>query len=219
MELKVEKRSSFGKQVKALRRNNKIPGIVYSHFLKENIPVSFDRIEFIKLYEQAWESTAINLKWDSKELVLIYNVDVHPVTNDLLHVDFLAIKADQKVQAEVSITLVGESVLSRKWEWNVELVKNTVLVEALPADLPWHMEIDISKIESLSDVIFVSDLDFWDKVEIKDDLEQAVVTAVAIRDEVEEEPKEEALEWEEAQAEWESEGEESKENSEEEKSE
>ncbi|MBR4567800.1 hypothetical protein IKO18_05340 [bacterium] len=67
----------------------------------------------------------------------------------------------------------------------MQLVKDVVEVEAFPQDLPHNIEIDISKIETANDVIFVKDLQVSSKVRIVDDAEQPVVTVVELSDEEE----------------------------------
>lgn len=199
MKLSVNKRNIFKKKLKTLRKEWLVPGIIYSKHIKTSIPISFKKLEFIKLYKQIWYSTTLNLEWDwIKEMVLIYNIQKDPVKDYLLHVDFLAVKADEKVEAEVKIILKWESQIEKLGEWNVEQVKYEVLVEAFPNDLPANIEVDISNIKSLNDGMFLSDLDLWDKVEIKENLELAILTVVKMmEEEVEEETAEEEVEREE----------------------
>lgn len=197
MKLKVKNRELIGKQVKTLRQEWLIPGVVYSKHIKESISLMFNKMEFLKVFEKAWESTPIDLEWDIKQMVLVYDVQVDPVTNQLLHVDFLAVKADEAVEAEIPVVLEWESPLEKAKEWRIEQVKDTVLVSAFPKDLPHNIVIDIAKIETLNDAIFVKDLKLWDKVEIVDNLELPIVIAARLSEEVEEEVPAEATEGEE----------------------
>lgn len=183
MKLNLQKREVTWKQVKVLRRNNIIPWVIYSKNLKEPIPVQFDKMEFLKLYKLAWETTAISIVWDwINELAMIYWIQKNPTTDYLMHVDFLAVKKDQLVQADVPVVLIWESLLEKQNEWKIELLKSTVRVEALPQNLPHNIQIDRTKIVTLNDVIFVKDLDMWSNVKVIDSLELAVVTVVQIED-------------------------------------
>lgn len=110
-----------------------------------------------------------------------------PVSDVLLHIDFLAIKADEKVTTEVSIILTGESPIEKLGEGKVQLIKDFIEVEAFPQDLPHNITIDISAIQNINDVIFVKDLKISDKVEVLDDPEQAIVTVATTNEEVVEE--------------------------------
>ncbi len=141
------------------------------------------------------------MEWkDVSELVLVQNIQLDPVSDVVLHVDFLAVKRDEKVKTEVSIIVTGEAPVEKLGDGRVQLVKDFIEVEAFPQDLPNQIELDISEIKELSDVIFVKDLKLSDKVEVLDDPEQAILTVLtlAVEEEVEEETTEEWEEWEEA---------------------
>ncbi len=179
MKLEVVKRNVFGKKVKRLRKEWIIPGIIYGKHIEENIPVQFKKIDFLKIYKEAWESTPIMLEWDwINQMVLIHDIDIHPVTDEVIHVDFLAVKADEKVEAEIPVVLIGESPVEKNNLGRIELVKDTILVEAYPQDLPHEIKIDISQIKTPADVIHVGDIKLDEKVTIKDHPEDTVVTVV-----------------------------------------
>jgi large subunit ribosomal protein L25 len=104
-----------------------------------------------------------------------------------------------------------DAPVEKLWLWNVQVVKDSIEIEALPKDLPHNIVVDISKLETTNDVIFVKDLDLWTWVELIDDPEQAVVIVSAIAEE-EEEVVEESSEvageektWEEKTEWWEAE--------------
>lgn len=118
-------------------------------------------------------------------MVLIHDIQTDPISNNLLHVDFLAVSANEVVTAEVPVVLVGESPLVKNNEGRVELVKDTIAVSALPKDLPHDIQIDISFIVSTQDGVFVRDLKLSDKVEIDEDMDQPVVVAVPLSQEEE----------------------------------
>jgi large subunit ribosomal protein L25 len=105
-------------------------------------------------------STPIELVGDElKQLVLVHEIQTHPVSDQLLHVDFLAVRRDKKVTADVSVVLEGVSLIQKNNIGSIQLIKDTIEVEAFPQDLPHDIKIDISKIEHLHDVIFVKDID------------------------------------------------------------
>lgn len=187
MELAVQKRTLTGKKVKDLRKQDVIPGVVYGKHLSEPAVVQFDKNSFLKAYKYAGESTPVDLTGDEKHLVLIHQIDVNPVDDMVQHVDFLAVKADEKVEASVTLILTGVAPVEKDGLGRVQLVKDHVLVEALPRDLPHDIKIDISALTTLQDGIFVKDLIVSDKVEILDDAEISIVSVVALEDEVEEE--------------------------------
>lgn len=186
MELTVQKRTLTGKKVHTLRKQSIIPGVVYGKHLSNPAVVQFDKNSFLKAYKQAGYSTPVDLTGEESHLVLIHNIDVNPVTDIVEHVDFLAVKADEKVEASVSIVLEGTSPAEKDGIGRVQLVKDHVIVEALPRDLPHDIKVDISSLQTLQDGIFVRDLKVSDKVEILDDADLPIVAVVAIEDEAEE---------------------------------
>lgn len=183
MELQVNTRTVFGKKVNTIRKQGIIPGIVYGKHLKSPIAVQFDKISFIKTYRAAGESTPVDLTGDQKELVLIHSIDTDPVTDNLIHVDFLAVKADELVRASVAIVLEGVSPAEKDGLGKVQLVKDHVMVEALPRDLPHDIKVDLSNLKTLQDGVFVSDLVVNSKVTIVDDKDLPVVAIVELQSE------------------------------------
>jgi len=188
MKLTVTLRDSI--KNRDIRKEWLVPCIVYGKHLQAPLVVSCIKNDIIKRYKEAGYSTPLTLEGDNiKELVLIQDIQIDPVSNILLHVDFLAIKADEKVTTEIPVVLTGESLLEKSGDGIVQLVKDTIEVEALPQDLPHNITVDISGIETMNDTIFVKDLKLSDKVTILDDPEQAIVTtqSTQVEEEVEEE--------------------------------
>ncbi|NOZ44197.1 MAG: hypothetical protein GXP45_03535 [bacterium] len=124
-------------------------------------------------------------------MVLIHEIQVDPVTDYVLHVDFITLKKGQKVETEVQIVVVGVAPVEKLGFGNVQLVQDTVEIEALPKDLPHNIELDISSIETVNDIVFAKDLILGTGVTLKSDSEQAIITVSAVAEDVEEE--EEAL--------------------------
>lgn len=196
MKLKVQSREITGKKVKLLRKQDIIPAVIYGKHTKNSILISCNKNEFLKLFKQAGHSTPVTIEWDGiDQLVLIHEIQVDPVSDFLSHIDFLAVSRDEKVTAEIPVILIWESNIEKLWEWKIQLLKDTIEVEAFPQDLPREIKIDISAIQKMSDVIFVKDLDVWSKVEILEDVEQPMVTVIWFTEEVEETPVVEAAAW------------------------
>lgn len=187
MKLKVHIRK--GEKSAHLRKDGNIPAIVYGRHVASPISIFCNKNEFIKKFKQAGYSTALTLEgeWVS-ELVLIQDIQIDPVTDIVLHVDFHAVSKDEKVTAEIPVILIGESPVEKLGEGKIQLIKDAVEVEAFPQDLPHDIKVDISAIKSVNDTIFVSDIKVSDKVEILDDAEQPIVTVVTLTEETEETP-------------------------------
>lgn len=176
------------KIAKELRKEWLIPAIVYGKQLKEPIAVASKRNDIIKAYKEAGYSTPLTLTGEGiDQLVLIQDIQVDPVTDVLLHVDFLAVNRNEKVTTEIPVKMIGESIVEKSWDGQIQLVKDFIEVSALPQDLPHDVTVDISTILTTNDTIFVKDLKFSDKVEVLDDPEQAIITVVIASEEKEEE--------------------------------
>lgn len=187
MKLTVQARTITGKEVKKMRKEGILPAVIYGKSLENSLLVSCVKNDFIKVYKACWYSTPIELVGSVNQLVLLQDMQLDPVSDEVLTLDFLAVNRNEKVSASIPVILIGESKIEKQNEGRVQLVKDTVEVEAFPQDLPHSIEIDISKIESINDVIFVKDLVLSNKVEILDDQEQALVTVVELDDEEEQE--------------------------------
>ena len=199
MKLKVQSRELTGKKVKQLRRQDIIPAVIYGKHTKDSILISCNKNEFLRLFKKAGHSTAITIEWDGlDQLALIHEIQVDPVSDFLSHIDFLAVSRDEKVTADIPVVMVWESSIEKLWEWKIQLLKNTLEVEAYPQDLPHDIKIDISAIQKMSDVIFVKDLDIWSKAEIVEDKEQPIITVMSFTEEVETV----AVEWDAAWTAW-----------------
>lgn len=178
-----------GEDLKQMRKEGNVPAIMYGKHLSGPVSVFCNKNDFIKKFKQAWYSTALTLEGKGiEELVLIQDIQVDPVSDIVLHVDFLAVSKDEKVKTEVPVILVGEAPIEKLGEGKIQLVKDFVEVEAFPQDLPHDIKVDISTIATLNDTIFVKDLKVSEKVRILDDMEQPILTVVTLAEEVEEAP-------------------------------
>ncbi|HMY81131.1 MAG TPA: 50S ribosomal protein L25 [Candidatus Absconditabacterales bacterium] len=180
MELVVQSRVVAGKKSSLLRAKGLIPGIIYGRHLDSAISVAFPKNEFLKLYKKAGTSTVVDVTGGADQMVLIHDIQVDHITNNLLHVDFLAVKADQEVSAQVPVVLVGESPLVKGGEGRIDLLRDSITVTALPRKLPHEISLDISKIITLDDGIFVRDLNLGEGVTVDEDGELPIVVAVEI---------------------------------------
>jgi len=192
--IKIEKRTVTGKQVKQLRRQGILPGVVYGHKI-ESYPVQMDRHSTTLLMRTITPTTLVTLDLNGKKTKVIVrerNYDV--VTGELLHLDFLAISMTEKLRAFVAIELVGEApVLDAVPGSLINHVLNEIEIEALPADMPERLEVDISKLEAAEDVITVADLDLGDKITILTDESELVVSVAYVAEETEPEEVEDLI--------------------------
>ncbi len=177
MKLKVQNRDVLGKKVKKLRKEGLIPLVVYGKSIEAPLHLTCDRVEFIKLYKKVGVSTPITLEGDGiEQMVLINDMQLDPVSDILLHVDFIAIKKGEKVSTEVNIVLTGEAPIEKNGEYQIQLLKDTIEVEAIPSKLPKEITVDISNIDDAASTIHLSDIKMPTGVELISDADQALIT-------------------------------------------
>lgn len=176
--LKAEKRTIEGRKVKTLRKDGILPGNISGKKIKSQ-SVQVVLKDFEKLYKEIGETGLLTLQVGTDEKpVLIHNLQLSPVSDEPVHVDFLQVDLKEKVEADIPVELVGESPAEKQAIGTVVQHINEIKVEALPTDLPEKFEVDVTELTEVDQSIFVKDLKYdKSKVEIKDDLE-AIVTKV-----------------------------------------
>jgi large subunit ribosomal protein L25 len=168
-------RDSFGKKNTELRSSGKIPAVVYGNN-KENASISLDAKEFNKAFSQAGHSTIVELKVAEGEAenVLIHDVSFNPINNEISHADFYRVNMNKTIRTEVPLHFIGEAPAVFQQEGSLFKNIEEVEVETLPANLPPHIEIDISSLDDFSKSIHVSDIKAPEGVEILEDAEQLI---------------------------------------------
>ena len=191
MQLTATKRDLTGKKVKTLRKQQLVPGVVYGRHLDQPVSLLFDKVQLVKTLKKAGTSTPVELTGDGIDyLILFHDFQLDPVSDHLIHVDCLAVNKDEKVSADVHVVLVGESPFEKNNLGRVELIIDTLHVEALPLDLPHDIKIDISNLTEAGQSIHVSDVIFDERVTLLDEPTLTVAATVEFKEEVEEETEE-----------------------------
>ena len=179
LKLDAKIRTLLGKKVGDLRQEGKIPAVIYGHGI-DNINLEIDYNTFDKAYQEAGESTIIELDIDGKaNNVIIADVQFDSVSGQYSHIDFHKVKMDEAITAPVEIKLVGESKAEK--ELGGVLIHNIseVEIKCLPGDLISEIEVDVSSLNTFDDVISISDLKISDKVEIIGHEDTDVVATVS----------------------------------------
>ena len=178
LKLEVKKRETFGKKVRALFGQGYIPAEIYGHGF-ENIHVSLPVKEFGKVFKEAGESSLITITIDGKMFpVLVHEVKKDVLGDKIIHVDLYRVRMDEKIKTQVPLHFVGESQAVK--EKGGVLVKSVeeVEVEALPADLPHELEVDLSKIVELHQSLHGSDIVVPKGVKIFIEPEMGIATVI-----------------------------------------
>ncbi|OGK14503.1 hypothetical protein A3C98_05640 [Candidatus Roizmanbacteria bacterium RIFCSPHIGHO2_02_FULL_37_15] len=183
LSLNVTPRTTFGKKLKKVRKEGLIPANIYGRdFKSQAVSVSFK--EFIKIYKEAKETGVVYVKVNGQELPsLIKNVQRHPVNDQILHTDFRKIDLKQKIQTDVPVNVIGQSEAVTQ-KGGVLLTQTvTLLVEALPTNIPKQIEVDITSLKEIGQEIKVSDLSKSNKYEFKDPSDKIIVSVVEHKEE------------------------------------
>lgn len=196
MDIVAEKRTLLGKKTKALRRQGKIPAVVFGKS-QGSQPLTLDLVAFEKVFAEAGETTLLNLKVTGEKTprpVLISEVQRDPVNCQILHINFHEVALTEKTTAEVPIEVIGEAPVVKSGEGIIITLLNEVEVECLPTDIPEKITVDISQLTEVDQGIAIKDLPIdRSKIEIKIDPEELVVK-VDYAEQIEAKPKEEAAE-------------------------
>lgn len=187
--LKAEKRNLLGKKTKQLRNKGLVPAELYGRDI-ENRHLSIPSKEFKKVFKEAGKNVVINLEVGGEKIpVLITEVQMHPILQNYLTIDFYKIRTDEAIEANIPIEFTGTAP-AEKQGLTIVKVLNEVSVRALPQNLPHHIEIDISGLEKDGDTIHVGDIKKIKDVEFQVSSETVIVTASEQEEEVEEEAAE-----------------------------
>ncbi len=156
--LQAEKREGLGKSAAArLRLDGKVPAVIQENG-KESVSIVVDGPALLKAYRSVGRSQAIDLTiGKAKKLALIKEVEFVPMKPELQHVVFQALKADEVVDAEVPIHIVGDIPA----EVNRLVLLNTlesVVVRALPKDLPESLEVSGASLVEIDDRLTIGDI-------------------------------------------------------------
>jgi large subunit ribosomal protein L25 len=196
--IQAEKRERVGKQVRALRREGKLPAVIYGYGI-EPISIVLDAHSASRILAKASSSTLVTIELGGTQYpTLVREKQLDFIRNELIHVDFLAVSMTEKITASVGIHLEGSAPAVR--EFNAIVVNNLteLEVECLPSDLPERFVVDISGLVEIGDGVYVKDVIPPANVEILNDPEEMIVVATALAEE-EVEEEEEVLEVEEAE--------------------
>ncbi|MFO8053089.1 MAG: 50S ribosomal protein L25 [Candidatus Omnitrophota bacterium] len=188
--IKVKKRTDKGKQaVKKLRAEGVTPAVIYGKDLNTAISISPEGFKALRDIHFS-ESTVINLSIDDQKKkesipVLVKDVQYHPLTDEVIHLDLLKVSLKEKITVHIPVVLKGEA--KGKEEGAVlEQILREIEVEGLPLSIPEDIEVDISNLE-IGHSLHVADLRPPADITIITEPESTVATLVVKKEEEEEE--------------------------------
>lgn len=156
--LNVARRETLGKKVKAMRRAGTVPANIYGrHVDSVAVQVQFDDLRNILRHHN--KNDILYLQVDGEERpTFMRDVQRNPVTDRILHVDFLQISLTETVRMEVPIHIVGKAPAVETYGGILTHPSTTVMVEALPLNIPNMLEIDVSGLTEIGQTLHASDL-------------------------------------------------------------
>ena len=173
-------RTPGGKNVnRRLRNSGIIPAVLYGPG-KETIAISVDpQIVQDILHSESGRNSifTINVDGSAQNNSMVKDYQLDPVQGELIHVDFIQIAMDRRLQLDVNIELVGEPKGVKIGGGIMDFVTRSIEVECLPADIPESIKVDVSHLD-INDYIRVNNIEVDPKVEVLSDPEVVVVTII-----------------------------------------
>ncbi|HEY7268797.1 MAG TPA: 50S ribosomal protein L25 [Dehalococcoidia bacterium] len=188
-ELTLDPRQVTGKKVAQLRRAGVVPANLFGRHL-DSVTVQVSTAELVKTIRSSTKNEVIDLKIAGERAArpaIIQNVQRHALSGAILHIDFYQVSLREKMRADVPLILVGSSEAVGTYNGVLTQQIDTLHIEALPLDIPTHIEVDITVLRELDTSIHVADLSVPENVTVltAGDIVVARVAASAVAQEAE----------------------------------
>jgi len=158
IELTAQMRAVTGHKVKHLRSEGVLPAVLYGKG-QDTLNLQLPAKDFEHVFKQAGESTLVFLTVDGQAYPTIINdVARHPISGQPVHADFYKVRLDEAITAKVPVVFIGISPAVKDLAGIFIRNVNELEVQALPADLPHEIEVDISKLVNFGDQIVLKDI-------------------------------------------------------------
>ncbi|MFH1012412.1 MAG: 50S ribosomal protein L25 [Candidatus Peregrinibacteria bacterium] len=169
--------------VRSARRADRVPMVYYGKGVK-NTNFSADYQEFRRTYKKGGKSTIIKLVNENKQEfpVLIHEIQYHPVTDRILHVDVIAVDMNKPITTHIPLLFTGVSPAVKEEGGIFVKSRDSVAVKCLPKDLVYEIEVDISSLASFGNSLTVADIKVPAGIEILDAKDVNIAGVSAPRD-------------------------------------
>lgn len=153
----MQEREVLGRKVKSLRREGFIPAELYGQGLK-NLHLTVKTRDFQKVFLAAGENQLVTLLVNGeKRPVMIYKVARHPLSGEILNIDFYQVRLDEKIRVRVPLEFVGESPAVKAGGILIKALSE-VEVEATPHKIPHSFTADLSLLKAVGHVLHLKDI-------------------------------------------------------------
>jgi large subunit ribosomal protein L25 len=188
--LAVEERPERGSRAaRRLRRSGKVPGVIYGGANGDAISFTADARELRHILADGSALLDVKVAGGEARPVIVKDQQLHPVRDEVLHIDLLEVRLDEKIQAQVPVHIEGAEEAPGVKEGGVlEHVTHQLTIEALPTDIPDAITADVSAME-IAGTMQLSELTAPPGVTFLDDPDETVIASVVPPTEVEEEPE------------------------------
>jgi len=179
--LKANRRNVLGKQVSAIRRDGRLPAVIYGHNI-DPVSIELDLRNASKTLTGLAPSTLVTVDVEgTTHKALVREKQRNKITGILLHVDFLAVSMKEKLRSQVYLEIIGVAPAIKDFDGILVTGNDEVEVECLPQDLPERIQVDVSNLTKIGDGIYVRDLRIPEGVKILEDPDGlvALITAQA----------------------------------------
>ncbi|MDP8256799.1 MAG: 50S ribosomal protein L25/general stress protein Ctc [Candidatus Alcyoniella australis] len=183
--LNATRREAAGKgAARKLRNTGHVPAVIYGSKLKKASPLAIDSKQFIDLLRGGGQRALLKLVIEKdKELdgktVIVKDMQVHPLTHRLLHIDLMEIRMDEKIQIEIPVQLNGKA-MGLETGGVLQMGVRTIRVECLPANIPEQIEVDISSLD-IGDSIHLEDIELPQGATSAEDSNPVLASVVVVR--------------------------------------
>lgn len=183
VELTVAERSTRGKKVKALRRKGVTPANIYGHRV-ESQAVEVDTVTLAHTLKRLERNAILSLRVEGERAVrpvIVRQVQRDILNDAIVHVDFYQVSLAEKMRADVPLILVGKAPAVDDLGAILLQGLDSIAVEALPADIPPHVEVDISDLTSFDSSVHVRDLVIDPRVHVLTEGDSVIASMAAPR--------------------------------------
>jgi len=183
--LEATARETFGKnEARRTRKSGRVPAVVYGATSEgaspDATPIAVEPRALLKiLHSESGANTLISLKLggggDARVLIKEFQID--PVTHALLHADFYRVRMDRAIHVTIPVTVKGEPKGVKQQGGLLEFIRREIEIECLPADIPEHVEIDVSEL-MLHQGVRVRDVPANPKLKLVSDADMMLVHVI-----------------------------------------
>ena len=185
--INATKRNVIGKHVAELRRQGKLPAVLYGHNI-EPTAITLDLKVATNILSKLTGSSLVTVDLEGQEhSTLVREKQRNYIRGEIIHVDFQVVSLTEKIRTDVSVDLVGESPAVKDLNALVVAGIEAIEVECLPQDLPERFSVDISGLVNIGDSIYLKDISIPANVTILTDPNELIAVISAVKEEVVEE--------------------------------